>query len=53
MPFFAEPHPDTMISCLPNCSSPDNPPKYPPVSCSAYMLSRFAETYAYRREQAT
>ena len=50
MPFFAEPHPDTEISCLPNCSGPDNPPKYPPVSCSDYMLSRFAETYAYRRE---
>ncbi|MHA6192992.1 2-oxoglutarate and iron-dependent oxygenase domain-containing protein [Pseudomonas wadenswilerensis] len=50
MPFFAEPHPDTGISCLPNCSGPDNPPKYPPVSCSDYMLSRFAETYAYRRE---
>ncbi|TLP65488.1 MULTISPECIES: isopenicillin N synthase family dioxygenase [Pseudomonas] len=52
MPFFAEPHPDTQISCLPNCSGPDNPPRYPPVSCSAYMLSRFAETYAYRREHA-
>lgn len=52
MPFFAEPHPDTEISCLPNCSGTDNPPRYPAVSCSAYMLSRFAETYAYRREQA-
>jgi isopenicillin N synthase-like dioxygenase len=52
MPFFAEPHPDTQISCLPNCSGPDNPPRYPPVSCSTYMLSRFAETYAYRREHA-
>ncbi len=52
MPFFAEPHPDTEISCLPNCSSAENPAKYPPVSCSAYMLSRFAETYAYRREEA-
>ncbi|MBV4531183.1 2OG-Fe(II) oxygenase [Pseudomonas sp. SWRI107] len=52
MPFFAEPHPDTEISCLPNCSGTDNPPRYPAVSCSAYMLSRFAQTYAYRREQA-
>jgi isopenicillin N synthase-like dioxygenase len=52
MPFFAEPHPDTEISCLPNCSSADNPARYPAVSCSAYMLSRFAETYAYRREAA-
>ncbi|TBU96865.1 2-oxoglutarate and iron-dependent oxygenase domain-containing protein [Stutzerimonas kirkiae] len=52
MPFFAEPHPDTEIACLPNCSGPDNPPRYPPISCSDYMLSRFADTYAYRRKQA-
>ena len=52
MPFFAEPHPDTLIDCLPNCSSADNPPKYPPVTSAAYLLSRFADTYAYRREEA-
>jgi len=52
MPFFAEPHPDTEIACLPNCSGSDNPARYPAVSCSAYMLSRFADTYAYRREEA-
>lgn len=51
MPFFAEPHPDTEISCLPNCSSADNPPKYPPVTSAEYLLSRFADTYAYRREE--
>ncbi len=50
MPFFAEPHPDTEISCLPGCYSDDNPPKYPSTTCSRYMLSRFAETYAYRRQ---
>ncbi|AHL76085.1 2OG-Fe(II) oxygenase [Stutzerimonas stutzeri] len=50
MPFFAEPNPDTVISCLPGCQGPDNPAKYSDTSCSAYMLSRFAETYAYRRE---
>lgn len=51
MPFFAEPHPDTEISCLPNCSSADNPPKYPAVTSAEYLLSRFADTYAYRREE--
>ena len=50
MPFFAEPHPDTEISCLPGCYSDDHPPKYPSTTCSRYMLSRFAETYAYRRQ---
>lgn len=50
MPFFAEPHPDTLIRCLPGCSDESNPPKYPDTTCSTYMLSRFAETYAYRRK---
>nr|MBF0682350.1 2OG-Fe(II) oxygenase [Pseudomonas sp.] len=52
MPFFAEPNPDTLISCLPGCRDDDNPPRYPDTTCSAYMLSRFAETYAYRRKPA-
>ncbi len=52
MPFFAEPHPDTLIDCLPNCSSADNPPKYAAVTSAEYLLSRFADTYAYRREEA-
>ncbi|MBB2497244.1 2-oxoglutarate and iron-dependent oxygenase domain-containing protein [Aquipseudomonas ullengensis] len=51
MPFFAEPHPDTEISCLPGCQDAAHPAKYAPISCSDYMLSRFAETYAYRREE--
>ncbi|HAQ74674.1 2-oxoglutarate and iron-dependent oxygenase domain-containing protein [Stutzerimonas nitrititolerans] len=50
MPFFAEPHPDTRISCLPGCHDAANPPKYPATTCEAYMLSRFADTYAYRRK---
>ena len=52
MPFFAEPHPDTLIDCLPNCSSADDPAKYSPVTSAEYLLSRFADTYAYRREEA-
>lgn len=50
MPFFAEPHPDTLIQCLPGCQSADNPAKYPVTTCAAFLLSRFADTYAYRRE---
>ncbi|SDH28700.1 Isopenicillin N synthase [Pseudomonas benzenivorans] len=51
MPFFAEPHPDTLIECLPNCASADNPPKYPPVTSADYLLARFADTYPHRRER--
>jgi len=52
MPFFAEPHPDTRIECLPGCQDISRPAKYPPTTCAEFLLSRFADTYAYRREQA-
>lgn len=51
MPFFAEPHPDTVIQCLPGCQDVAHPAKYPPTTCAEFLLSRFADTYAYRREQ--
>jgi isopenicillin N synthase-like dioxygenase len=50
MPFFAEPHPDTAIECLPGCQDDEHPPLYPPTTCADFLLSRFADTYAYRRE---
>ena len=53
MPFFAEPHPDTAIECLPGCQSASNPPRYPATTCAEFLLSRFADTYAYRREIET
>ncbi|KQW17056.1 MULTISPECIES: 2-oxoglutarate and iron-dependent oxygenase domain-containing protein [Pseudomonas] len=49
-PFFAEPHPDTLIQCLPGCQDDVHPPKYPTTTCAEFLLSRFADTYAYRRE---
>ena len=51
MPFFAEPHPDTRIECLPGCQDSQHPAKYPATTCADFLLSRFADTYAYRREQ--
>ena len=50
MPFFAEPHPDTRIECLPGCQDEHHPAKYPATTCAEFLLSRFADTYAYRRE---
>jgi isopenicillin N synthase-like dioxygenase len=50
MPFFAEPHPDTRIECLSGCQDGEHPAKYPATTCAEFLLSRFADTYAYRRE---
>jgi isopenicillin N synthase-like dioxygenase len=51
MPFFAEPHPDTVVECLPGCKDAAHPPRYPAATCAEFLLSRFADTYAYRRVQ--
>ncbi|WP_296262651.1 MULTISPECIES: 2-oxoglutarate and iron-dependent oxygenase domain-containing protein [unclassified Pseudomonas] len=53
MPFFAEPHPDTQVQCLPGCTDAEHPPRYPPTTCAEFLLSRFADTYAYRRDHQT
>lgn len=42
---FFEPNPDAMVACLPSCQSPDNPPRYAPVSCADYLASRLAAAY--------
>lgn len=39
IPFFYDPNTDVMIECLPGCSGPGNPPRYPPRT--------FAEYYAW------
>jgi isopenicillin N synthase-like dioxygenase len=49
MAVFFDPHPDTDVSVLDVCCSPDNPARYPPTSCGAYLLRRFDEAFRYRR----
>lgn len=51
IPFFMEPNPYVLLECLDNCHSPENPPKYPPVTVVDWMLSRFAATYAHRNTE--
>lgn len=38
IPFFFDPALDYPMSCLPNCSGPDNPPRYEPITLMQYML---------------
>ena len=37
IPFFFDCHADHVIECLPSCTGPDNPPRYPPITYSEYM----------------
>ena len=32
LPFFHQPNADAVIECIPTCATPDNPPRYEPVT---------------------
>lgn len=38
IPFFVGPHLDTLISCLPTCTSPENPPRWPPITYADWLV---------------
>ena len=38
--FFCNPNKDTLVECLPTCSTADNPPKYGPITSFDYLVSR-------------
>jgi isopenicillin N synthase-like dioxygenase len=52
--FFHETNYDTVVECLPNCSTPGNPPKYEPVTCGEYLRLKFTRqtTFASKSEGA-
>ncbi|MFE4108001.1 isopenicillin N synthase family dioxygenase [Almyronema epifaneia] len=43
--FFCQPDATAEIRCLPSCQSPDNPPRYAPITSGDYLLSRLRATY--------
>jgi isopenicillin N synthase-like dioxygenase len=43
--FFLDPNPEALIDCLPGCSGPDRPAKYPPILASDYLRQRLDATY--------
>ncbi len=48
---FFDPNYDVEVACLESCQSPINPPRYPPVKSGEYLVSRFDETFSYRKDQ--
>ena len=38
---------DAPVACLPTCQSPDNPPKYAPISSGEYLVKRFRDVQQY------
>lgn len=47
--FFHEANYDAVVECLPNCSSPKNPAKYPPVTCGEYLHLKFTRQTTFER----
>jgi isopenicillin N synthase-like dioxygenase len=45
IPFFMGPHIDTVITCLPTCQGPDNPPRFPPITYEQYLLWWYDANY--------
>ena len=40
--YFHEANYDTVVECLPSCRSPDNPPKYAPITAGEHLYSQFS-----------
>lgn len=51
IPVFYDPDFDVAVACLPNCSSADNPPRYPPITAGEYITGRYDGSYAYRQKE--
>ncbi|MFD1703374.1 isopenicillin N synthase family dioxygenase [Methylopila henanensis] len=41
--FFHQPNFDAVVECLPSCQSPENPPKYGPISSGDHLRSKFVK----------
>ncbi len=48
--FFLDPDPEARVECLPSCTGPDRPPRWPPITAGAYLTQRLDATYAFRRD---
>lgn len=45
VPFFFDPDYDAVVSCMPTCQGPDDPPRHPPVTGGEHLLSMLRATF--------
>jgi isopenicillin N synthase-like dioxygenase len=50
--FFYSPNVDAVIECLPSCTGPDHPPRYPPAVYRDLVLDFYNANYFHRRQYA-
>jgi isopenicillin N synthase-like dioxygenase len=49
-PYFFDMDMDAVVECLPSCTGPGNPPRFPPVRYGNYLLERLNKNYDYRKK---
>jgi isopenicillin N synthase-like dioxygenase len=47
--YFHSPNPDRVIECLPSCTGPDNPPRYPPAVYRDLVLKFYRANYFHQK----
>ncbi|MDA0823614.1 MAG: isopenicillin N synthase family oxygenase [Proteobacteria bacterium] len=47
IPFFFQPNPEQVISCLPSCTTADNPPSEPAITAQAYFEWFMQQNFAH------
>lgn len=47
IPLFVHPNPEFEINCLPTCTGPGNPPRYPPITSQDYLEWFMAENFKH------
>jgi isopenicillin N synthase-like dioxygenase len=50
--FFYSPNITTRIECLPSCTGPDDPPRYPPAVYGDLVLDFYNANYFHRKGYA-
>ena len=51
IPFFLGPRFDQRIECLPTCTAPDNPPRWPPITYAEWLAWWYDANYDPKRQQ--
>jgi isopenicillin N synthase-like dioxygenase len=52
IPFFHEGNFDAYVECLPTCTSPDNPPRYPPITGGQHVFEKAIASRELRKADA-
>ena len=47
--YFHSPNPDRVIECLPSCTGPDDPPRYPPAVYRDLVLEFYRANYFHQK----